>query len=177
MKCKFYEALDGLTKDEKEALSFEDIKNLEELTMERNAWKVAKEVAERINHEPGPAGDFIHSFLTPERSSQFFFNTQQLRQFVSSSEAKRNNVPGGAYFKKITTIIEEHMEVGELYLEYVKGNCQKTKGTMCEFCTKFPPSVEDLQRVPRPKPDDSALAQLSYLPYDKTPTVKEDGST
>lgn len=48
---------------------------------------------------------------------------------------------------------------------------------MCEFCTKFPPSVEDLQKVPRPKPDESALPHLSYLPYDKTPTVKEDGST
>ena len=144
--------------------------------MERNAWEVAKEVAERINHEPGPAGDFMQSFLTPKLDSQFFFNTQQLRQFVSSSVARQNDVPGSAYFKKITVFIQEHMEVGELYLEYIKGNCQEIKGNMCEFCTKFPPSVECLKRVPRPMPDESALPDLCYLPYDKTPTVKTSGS-
>lgn len=94
MKWKFYDALEGLTKDEKEALSLEDIKNLEELAMERNARKVAKEVAKRINHEPGPAGDFMHPFLTPQGSSLFFFNTQQLRQFVW---------PGGTMF------LEQHI--------------------------------------------------------------------
>mgnify|MGYP002804378268 CR=1 FL=1 len=86
----------------------------------------------------------MHSFLAPTRNLQFFFNTQHLRKFVSSSEARQNDVPGTAYFKKITQFIEEHMEVGELYLEYIKENCLKSKGSMCEFCTKFPPSVEGL---------------------------------
>ena len=69
LKWKLYDALDGLTKDEKEVLSLEDIKKLKELTMECNAWEVAKEVAERTNHEPGPAGDFMQSFLTPKLQS------------------------------------------------------------------------------------------------------------
>ena len=32
------------------------------------------------------------------------------------------------------------------------------------------------KRVPRPMPDESALPDLCYLPYDKTPTVKPNGS-
>jgi hypothetical protein len=31
--------------------------------MEQNACRVAKDGAERINHEPGPAGDFIQLLL------------------------------------------------------------------------------------------------------------------
>ena len=82
----------------------------------------------------------MHSFITPQRVDQFFFNTEQLKQFVSTAESKQNDVPGHAYFKKINAFIEQHVHVGELYLEYIKGDCQQNSGVLCEFCTKFPPS-------------------------------------
>lgn len=75
MQWKFHDALDGLMQDEIEGLSLDDIKKHEELAMEENAWTIAKNVAERINHEPGPAGDYTQSFVTPHKNSQFFFNT------------------------------------------------------------------------------------------------------
>ena len=40
--------------------------------MERNAWCVAKDMTERIQGEPGPAGDFMQSFVTPQKEDQFF---------------------------------------------------------------------------------------------------------
>ena len=70
----------------------------------------------------------------------------------------------------------EHVQVGELYLEYLKGDCQKTNKTLGEFCTKLPCSTPGLERVPRPMPDHEALPDLFYLPFDKTPTIFLTGS-
>ena len=47
LKWKYHEALDNLTKDDIEKLSIEDIKKREEEAMEKNAWKVAKDVVRR----------------------------------------------------------------------------------------------------------------------------------
>ena len=68
------------------------------------------------------------------------------------------------------------MQVGDLYLEYLKEACQETSGTTCEFCTRFPRSIHDLKQVPRPMPDKEALPDLRYLAFDKTPTVSLKGS-
>lgn len=144
--------------------------------MEKNAWTVAKNVAERINHEPGPAGDYMQAFVTPHHNRQFFFNTKQLRQFLSTPDSKRKTIPGAAYFTKLDTFLKEHVQVGELYLEYLKGDCGNTKKTLCEFCAKFPPSAPVLERAPRPMPDQDALPELRYLPFDKTPTVTSSAS-
>ena len=84
-----------------------------------------------------------------------FFNTEQLKQLVSTAESKRNDITGHAYFKTINASIEQHVHVGELYLEYIKGDCQQNSGVLCEFCTKFPPSRDSLHRLPRPKPDET----------------------
>lgn len=173
LKWKYH--VDNLTKEDIEELSVDDIKKREE-AMEQNAGKVAKDVVDRIQHEPGPARDFMQPFLTPQSDLQFFFNTEQLRQFVSSAESRQKHIPGFAYFKKITMFLKQHMQVGELYLEYLKGECKQTSGVMCDFCTEFPPSVEALGAVPRPKPDGEVLPELCYLPYDQTPTATSYGA-
>lgn len=176
LQWKFYDALGGLTQEEIKSLSLDDIKKREELAMEKNAWTVAKNVAERISDEPGPAGDYMQSYVTPCKDRHFFFNTEHLRQFLSTPDSKRKTIPGNAYFTKLDTFMKEHVQVGELYLEYLKGDCENTKKTLCEFCTKFPPSVPGLERVPRPMPDQEALPELRYLAFDKTPTVTLSGS-
>ena len=101
MRWKFHNALDGLSQDETESLSLDDTKKSKNLSIEQNAWTVAKNVGERINHEPGAAGDYMQSFVTPHKNAQFFFNTEQLSQFVSAPEPKQKNIPGTAYFKKL----------------------------------------------------------------------------
>ena len=42
--------------------------------MGQNSWMVAENVADRINREPGPAGDYIQSFyfVTPRKNEHFF---------------------------------------------------------------------------------------------------------
>ena len=45
-------------------------------------------------------------------SKQFFFNKEQLHQFVSAPDSKRKNIPGAAYFKKLNIFMTEHVHVG-----------------------------------------------------------------
>ena len=56
--------------------------------------------------------------------------------------------------------MEEHVQVGELYLEYIKGDWQNKNNTLCGFCAKFPRSAPGLARVLRPMPDQKALADV-----------------
>ena len=76
--------------------------------------------------------------------------------------------------------MEEHVQVGELYLEYIKGvkNKTKTKTTSpVGFVLNFPVQLQAWQElIPRPMPDQKALPELCYLPFDKTPTVTSSGS-
>ena len=52
--------------------------------MEENTGTVAKNVPERINHEPDPAGDYMRSIVTPHKNS---LNVkEQLRQFATTPE-------------------------------------------------------------------------------------------
>ncbi|KAL9987670.1 hypothetical protein ACROYT_G002015 [Oculina patagonica] len=97
MQWKFHDALDGLTQDEIAALSLNDIKKRDELAMEQNelateqnACTVAQNVAEKINHEPDPAGDYMQSFLTPQKNAQFFLNTEQLHHSRLGKSSKAN---------------------------------------------------------------------------------------
>ena len=56
--------------------------------MEKNAWRVAEDVARRIDDEPGPAGDFMKSYTTSEKKSQFFFNRPYLMKYASTQPKK-----------------------------------------------------------------------------------------
>ena len=94
--------------------------------MQKNAWRVAKDVTDRIQDEPGPAGDIIKSFVTTRKDKQFFFNAEYLIDFTSATEAKQKDMPGHAYFQKIETFLKQHIQVGELYLEFLKGDCEQT---------------------------------------------------
>ena len=144
--------------------------------MKLNSWNVARNVKDRIQDKPGPAGDFMKALLTPREEEHFFFNTNQVRQFMFSSESKQRDQPGHSCFQKIGSFLKMHFNVGELYMEYLKGSCKQASGLLCYFCTKFPLYNDLITWAPRPKPDESALPRLQYLPYDKTTVAGEDGS-
>ena len=64
-----------------------------------------------------------------------------------------------------------YVQVGELYLEYLKGDYHKTNKTLCSFCTKLPCSAPGLERCQILK-----FYQLYYLLFDKTPIFTSTGS-
>ena len=172
LKWNYYGPLDGLSQDEIENLSLIDLQKREEDCIEKNAWRVAKEVAQTIHDEPGPAGDYIKSYVTTQKERQFFFNTPYLQQYASSkSDVKKATVPGNAYFLKIEKFMQEHCEIGEMYLEILKGSCESGEGEKCEYCLSHEfCSSAGIKHIPRPYPDQQRPG-LHYRPPKDTPTV------
>ena len=172
LKWNYYGPLDGLTEEEVNNLSATDLQKRENDCMEKNTWKVAEEVTKIIDDELGPAGGYMKSYVTTRQEKQFFFNTTYLLQYTSTkSEINRATVPGNAYFSKIEKFTQEHSESGEMYMEFLKGSCEKEKSARCEFCVSndFCCSA-DIKHIPRPYPD-AQRPGLHYLATEDTPTV------
>lgn len=172
LKWNYYGPLDGLTEAEVKNLSVTDLQERENDCMEKNAWKVAAEVSKTIDDEPGSAGDYMKSYVTTRKERQFFFNTTYLLQYTSTkSDAKRATVPGNAYFSKIEKFMQEHCENGEMYLEFLKGSCEREEGERCEHCLshEFCCST-DIKHIPKPYPAVQRPG-LHYLAAKDTPTV------
>ena len=70
-----------------------------------------------------------------QKISIFFFNKKYLMQYTAATtEAKRRQVPGWSYFKKIYSFIDTHFQIGEMFLEYQKGACEISSGKLRDFC-------------------------------------------
>ena len=66
--------------------------------MKKNAWRVATELAERVDGEPAPSG-FLTCNVTPNERVQFLWDKGYLEKFISNkSETGRLNIAGhGCY--------------------------------------------------------------------------------
>ena len=100
LKWNYHDPLATLSEDDLEKLSIEEITALEESAIESNAWTVAEDVKNRIQDEPGPAGDYMKAFLTPRKEFQFFYNSAECRLSTLTAESKQDTVPEHCYFKK-----------------------------------------------------------------------------
>ena len=126
---------DGLTEDKIVSLTTEDVEILKQYANKKNSWRVAHELRNRVDDEPGPAGDYMKAYLTLPESDQFFsFNGSYLKEYVAATSiSKKHSVPGHNYFSKMDSFIQIHVILGEMYLEFRKGRCLD-KGRSCEFC-------------------------------------------
>ena len=84
---------DGLTDEEIENLSIEAHHRNEEVRLEKNAWRVAEEIAERIDGAP-LMGECIHSQLTPKIKDSHFFNQKYIKAYQQPTVTKKPSVPG-----------------------------------------------------------------------------------
>ena len=108
-------------------MSNEDIKKMdmkefevyESNRMEKNAWAMAEELQRRLDDAP-ILGEYIKAFLTEKSNDGFFLNRDYLARYMEASEAKRIDLPGHAYFKKIWNFYNAHYNTGELFMEYLK---------------------------------------------------------
>lgn len=171
IKWEYFKPLDGITEEDIEAMGIDEIAKEEDECMERNAWKVADEVVERVHMEPGPAGDLMLGMLTEKPPNHFFYNTAELQIYHKSGKEKRKCLPGYNYFKKIEKFMDEHIERGELYLEYLMGGCTKDNDyPLCNYCETRCPPCKLRKKSPKPYPDYSKIPNLKYLPLESTPT-------
>lgn len=99
----------------------------------------------------------------------FYLNMMnQIWFLLNFTKTLKSNIPGHGYFEKLDQFIELHFEVGELYIEFLKGSCASSQETICDFCSKGW-SGPELERVPKPHPNYDRLLEFHYLHCDETP--------
>ena len=111
---------------------------------------------------------------------QFFQNRDYLVKLwdVKDSIASLKKLPGHGYFNKIYDFMGKHCEIGELYIECRKNNCQlHLQGQKCDYCKTHPSVCDSVTPVPRPHPDHKKLPIFHYNTHSSTPVYKEDGIT
>ena len=143
--------------------------------MENNAWDVAKEVKERI-HDAPVLKKYITAYLTMKPEYQFFFNEANIFAFnKAKSDTSREQIPGTGYMNKISTFIESHYNVGELYMEFLKRTCSEhSDGRLCDFSESHPWVGPEIEGIPQPIPDPKNPSH--YKSVFCTPARNDDGS-
>ncbi len=169
LKWEYFTPFDGLTNEEIDELSSNELKEKDNLSMEKNVWRVAYDVAAMIDDESGPAGDFIKCYVTQREKNQFFFNQPYLIKYAAAKTDAKKEVPGCNYFKKIYAFKDSHCLHGAMFLEYLKGSCKDAHGKLCDFCTSREKCCSQIEHVPRPFSDHESPG-YHYLPVNKTPT-------
>ena len=91
------------------------------------------------------------------------------------SKSQRITIPGYACHNKLQCFIDNVIENGELYLEYMKGDCKRKFGDFCDFCRSNDWVGPQINRAPRPYPDRSKDG-FYYLPAFKNSLANKDGS-
>ena len=82
-------------------MSLQFYEEYEKKRMEKNAWYVCNQVAERIDDAP-VLKEYINSKVSEPPDELFFFNSVYLDNYRGASERNKAQVPSAAYFRKIS---------------------------------------------------------------------------
>ena len=93
--------------------------------MEKNAWYVCNQVAERIDDAP-VLKEYIKSKVSESPDELFFFNSVYLDNCRGASERNKAQVPGATYFRKIESFMKDHTSV-ELFMEFCRDVCRESR--------------------------------------------------
>lgn len=172
LQWEYHKRFEGMSREEINALSLHEYEVLEEQRMKKNAWRAAADLAEQVDGEPAPNG-FISCRVTPNESEQFLWDRDHLEKYISAkSETSKLTLPGSGYYSQLERFCQLHFQRGELYIEYVKGSCEKN-GELCDFCREWNGPWTGC--VPRPYPD-YAHTSFHYLMARETPTQDDAGN-
>ena len=171
IKWEHFKRFDGLSADEITELTLEAFERMEEERMTKNAWRVANQVAARIDDAPVHS-EYIKCIVAEKPVDGLFFNQEYLRKyFRSKASHRRLSIPGSGYMSMINNFCGSHYEYGELYMEYLKSDYVRLSQTklLCNFCKESEWISPVMQRIPRPLPDESRLPNFHYLSVFDTP--------
>lgn len=70
---------------------------------------------------------------------------------LHATEQRRQALPGSNYFNKIKNFGENHCQLGEKHIEFVKFSCAEPE--KCEYCSTHPQVGPPCVRIPQPYPD------------------------
>jgi hypothetical protein len=162
---EYKQQYEGLSEDQLSQMTIEGLEKSELDRMKYNAYKVCDELTMRIDGAPAPDGHM--KAYSSEKSENLFFNNHgYLKDYLSSSDKTRMSLPGANYFKLIQTFMEEHFEVGEKYMEYVRYFCNSSS---CRHCNESGWVGSACHKIPKPMPDYSADG-MHYMSVLNTPS-------
>ena len=162
---EYKEQYEGLCEDQLNEMSIEDLEKSELDRMKYNAYKVCEELTVRIDGAPGPGG-YMKAY-TSEKNENLFFNNHS---YLSSSDKNSMSLPGCNYFKLIQTFMEQHFEIGEKYMEYVRYSCNSSS---CLQCNETGWVGSACHKIPKPMPNYDADG-MHYLSVLNTPLEVDD---
>ena len=166
---------EGTTDEEIDSLTLEQYNDIEEQRDQRNAWSVSREVARRVDGAPC-MGEHIKATTAIEPSESFFWNKEYIEKFYKrQSLAAKKEIPGYFYVSQIIAFDEIHTEGGELYREFLKGDCETKTGELCDWCKAHCFRGPPCGRIPRPYPAYNEEVRPHYLDVFQTPVCDDSG--
>ena len=99
-------------------MSLHSYEQYEKERMEKNAWHVCKQVAERIDDAP-VLRDYISSRVSESPEELFFFNASELNTYRNASENSKAEIPGAAYLSKIESLLRTTTSEESSFLNFV----------------------------------------------------------
>lgn len=87
-----FKALEGLSDEEVQNLTSTELDNLKAKALERNAWAVAEQVRLRVDDAKGPAGGYLHAYITehPGKHHVQYSNRYFYRLYYCFREKKKD---------------------------------------------------------------------------------------
>jgi hypothetical protein len=162
---EYKSSYEGLTEEQISAMTFDELEQSEHNRMKHNAFKVCEELTYQIDGATAPGG-FMKAYTSQDSDDLFFNNHDHLKAFLSTTDIKgdKKQCPGWNYFTMLKTFFDQHVEVGEKYMEYVKCTCEH-----CEICATNTWIGPSCCKVPKPYPDYTSDG-FHYLDVHNTPT-------
>ena len=156
-------------------LTLEQYNVIENQRDRKNAWGVAREVSNRVDGAPC-MGEHMKATTAIEPSEGFFWNKEYLETFYKTqSLTAKQKIPGYFYICKITDFDELHTQSGELYREFLKGDCKTKTGELCDWCKAHSFRGPPCGHVPRPYPAYNEEGKPHYLDVFQTPVCNTSG--
>lgn len=107
----------------------------------------------------------------------FFWNKEYTEKFYKTQSLAAKEIPGYLYVSQILVSDELHTEGGELYREFIKGDCETKTGQLCDWhkahCFRGPPCG----CIPWPYPAYNEEGKPHYLDVFQTPVCDDSGKT
>ena len=168
----YYPQFEGMSDEQLDRMSADDLEEYELKRMEKNALKVAAEVSSRIDGAPTIDG-FMKSYVSKDIPDLFFWDTLFLKAYLKKSDEHRMEMPGCNFYNYLKKFSDQHARKGEKYLEVIRDGCLEEHGTRCTHCSCNKWVGDELKRIPEPYPN---YGTPSYLHIDQTPIDDETGA-
>ena len=171
-----HKRFEDLTEEQISEMNIKEYEQYEKRRMEKNAWFVTRELVKRIDGAP-VLSTYIKAVKSENVEDLFFFNSEQLRHYQSVTSQNKCKVPGSAYINKVAEFFDNHYVIGELYMEYLRKDCERKTGKLCWFCKENDWVGPLTERIPQPIPDSDKPGHFKHVKqcssYDQDGNLRE----